>query len=187
MVDTNTTLGKLTVIEICELLGPGPGSADRPRYNDIQCGNGPPNDAGDEELCPGRVDIDGGCGQIGPKWNFDAVLATTPTADPASDIDGTQDTEAPTPVPTPATTLHPDIVEVIEVEIPDGVQPREWFNHLAFAVSLHVVSHPPPLPLSHLEQETIGLTATLLMTSVTATVPLITTLVGSWLIHLWGK
>ena len=67
----DTPLGSKTVFEICEMLGPGPGSAGRPKYNDVQCGNGPPNDAGDEDDCPGRVDIGpDGCGHIGPEWNF---------------------------------------------------------------------------------------------------------------------
>jgi hypothetical protein len=54
------------------LLGPGPGiTDDTPLYNDVQCGNGPPNDAGDEHTCPGRVDIGSeGCGHVGPRWNF---------------------------------------------------------------------------------------------------------------------
>lgn len=68
-----TPLGQVTVREVCELLGDGPGgSAGRPLYNDIQCGNGPPNDAGDEGDCPGRVEYGKtGCKYIGPKWNFD--------------------------------------------------------------------------------------------------------------------
>lgn len=48
--------GIRTVREICQALGEGPGQKGRPVYNDIQCGNGPPNDAGDEVNCPGRVD-----------------------------------------------------------------------------------------------------------------------------------
>ena len=69
MVDT--TVGEITVREACELVGPGPGSSGRPIYNDIQCGNGPANDAGDEDYCPGRVDIGKeGCVQIGPTWKF---------------------------------------------------------------------------------------------------------------------
>ncbi len=41
-------------------------------YNDIQCGNGPANDAPDEAGCPGRVDIGSkGCNTIGPGWDFD--------------------------------------------------------------------------------------------------------------------
>ena len=69
MVDTS--VGEITVREACELVGPGPGSSGRPIYNDIQCGNGPANDAGDEDYCPGRVDIGKeGCVQIGPTWKF---------------------------------------------------------------------------------------------------------------------
>ena len=43
-----------------------------PIYNDIQCGNGPANTAGDEDpdQCPGRVDKGrAGCTEIGPKWD----------------------------------------------------------------------------------------------------------------------
>jgi len=76
-VIVDTELGEMTVHEVCETLGPGPGSEGRPKYNDVQCGNGPANDAGDEDFCPGRVDIQGseqekrlGCRQIGPTWNF---------------------------------------------------------------------------------------------------------------------
>jgi len=67
----DTAVGNITVAEACDIIGPGPGSNGRPLYNDIQCGNGPANDAGDEDYCPGRVDIGKeGCPQIGPRWNF---------------------------------------------------------------------------------------------------------------------
>jgi len=63
--------GQITVQQACELIGEGPGRQGRPIYNDIQCGNGPANDAGDEDFCPGRVDIGKpGCGHIGPSWKF---------------------------------------------------------------------------------------------------------------------
>lgn len=69
MVDT--PVGPRTVRQVCEALGAGPGSDERPLYNDIQCGNGPANDAGDEDDCPGRVDIGReGCGHIGPRWDL---------------------------------------------------------------------------------------------------------------------
>jgi hypothetical protein len=69
MVDT--ILGEMTIKEVCDLLGEGPGIEDRPRYNDIQCGNGPPNNAGDEDDCPGRIEHGkDGCRYIGPMWNF---------------------------------------------------------------------------------------------------------------------
>lgn len=64
---------KLVKIAIAALtsVGAGPGSTGRPIYNDVQCGNGPANDAGDEDYCPGRVDIGKeGCVQIGPTWTF---------------------------------------------------------------------------------------------------------------------
>ena len=67
----DTPLGVKTVREVCALLGPGPGRRDRPLYNDIQCGNGPANNAGDEDNCPGRTEYGReGCKYIGPKWNF---------------------------------------------------------------------------------------------------------------------
>lgn len=73
-VIVDTPFGKKTIKEVCDLLGPGPGSKGRPVYNDIQCGNGPPNDAGDEQKCPGRVDHGiRGCKSVGPKWNFTGI------------------------------------------------------------------------------------------------------------------
>lgn len=62
------------VRDMLHLLAVGPGEqfADA-LYNDIQCGNGPANDAGDEDpdQCPGRVDQGrAGCQVIGPKWLF---------------------------------------------------------------------------------------------------------------------
>ena len=70
-IEGDTPAGKKTVREVCEKIGDGPGPQGRPIYNDIQCGNGPANDAGDEDDCPGRVDIGrGGCGHIGPKWDL---------------------------------------------------------------------------------------------------------------------
>lgn len=72
MVDT--PVGRRSVREVCEALGDGPGSDERPLYNDIQCGNGPANDAGDEDDCPGRVDIGReGCGHIGPRWDLSGL------------------------------------------------------------------------------------------------------------------
>jgi hypothetical protein len=72
-VIVSTPLGSKTIREVCGIInGNNPPSIDgRPVYNDIQCGNGPPNTAKDEVDCPGRVDYGGeGCGYIGPKWNF---------------------------------------------------------------------------------------------------------------------
>jgi len=46
--------------------GPGIEFADA-IYNDINCGNGPANNAGDEDWCPGRVDLGAdGCVVAGP-------------------------------------------------------------------------------------------------------------------------
>lgn len=74
-----TPAGVLPVTQICadiqSVLGEGRSSGRIP-YNDLQCGNGPPNDAGDEDpdACPGRVDIGPeGCLILGPKWDLEAV------------------------------------------------------------------------------------------------------------------
>ncbi len=78
-VVVETPVGPRTVREVCDAIGPGPGSEPagedpRPLYNDIQCGNGPPNDASDEVDCPGRVDIGReGCGQLGPLWDLSVL------------------------------------------------------------------------------------------------------------------
>ena len=70
-IEVDTPFGTRTVREVCDALGAGPGSDGRPVYNDIQCGNGPANDAGDEDDCPGRVDIGrDGCGHLGPRWHL---------------------------------------------------------------------------------------------------------------------
>jgi hypothetical protein len=69
----------MTVRQVCDIIGPGPGSANRPNYNDIQCGNGPAYNssvrASDEIPCPGRTEYGiNGCKYIGPKWNFQPFL-----------------------------------------------------------------------------------------------------------------
>ena len=73
-IRVETPAGELTVREVCDAIGDGPGRGDNPIYNDVQCGNGPANDAGDEDWCPGRVDIGKeGCRHIGPKWDLSAL------------------------------------------------------------------------------------------------------------------
>ena len=81
----DTPIGPQNVVNICEaierVLGDGPTQGRIP-YNDIQCGNGPANDAADETGCPGRVDIGpDGCDQIGPRWDLATVYADTPSID----------------------------------------------------------------------------------------------------------
>ncbi len=78
----DTPIGPQNVVDICEaierVMGSGPTEGRIP-YNDIQCGNGPPNDAADEVGCPGRVDIGpAGCNQIGPRWDLETVYANLP-------------------------------------------------------------------------------------------------------------
>ncbi len=77
-----TPFGSKNVVAICadiaRVLGSGP-AVGRIPYNDIQCGNGPANDAADETGCPGRVDIGpGGCNQIGPTWDLMSVYGNAP-------------------------------------------------------------------------------------------------------------
>jgi hypothetical protein len=70
-IEVKTPYGIKTVLEICEAIGPGPGAAEHPVYNDIQCGNGPANTSDDESWCPGRVDAgEAGCCTAGPTWDL---------------------------------------------------------------------------------------------------------------------
>ena len=103
----DTPLGKKTVREVCELLGDGPtgSSAGRPLYNDIQCGNGPPTNAGDETVCPGRTEYgQEGCKYIGPMWNFNPFLPpiTAPAKAPTVAPPITAPAETPTVAPAPS-------------------------------------------------------------------------------------
>lgn len=91
-----TPAGPRTTRQICEAIGPGPGVGSNPIYNDLQCGNGPPNNAPDEVLCPGRVDMGAdGCFVIGPTWNLeqyfpaDEVVGTDTGADTGAGTDTT--------------------------------------------------------------------------------------------------
>ncbi len=84
-----TPAGLKTVKEICEAVGPGPGKSGNPVYNDIQCGNGPANFAGDEDpdCCPGRTDQGAsGCVVIGPMWDL-SVFGSGPQASPVTNND----------------------------------------------------------------------------------------------------
>ncbi len=63
------------IVTVCEELRKHPAYRDYIEgdliYNDIQCGNGPANDAADEEGCPGRVDMgSAGCNIIGPTFDM---------------------------------------------------------------------------------------------------------------------
>lgn len=65
-----------SVVDICDELENHPDyrafDNDDPAFNDIQCGNGPFNNAADESGCPGRVDLgSSGCDQIGITWDMD--------------------------------------------------------------------------------------------------------------------
>lgn len=73
-VEVETPIGKMKIIDLYEKMGPGPGKGDHPLYNDIQCGNGPANNAPDETKCPGLVMYGRpGCGQLGPMWDLSGL------------------------------------------------------------------------------------------------------------------
>lgn len=81
----DTPAGMLTIPQACELVNedaPSISMADA-LYNDVQCGNGPANNAGDEDYCPGRVDLGkAGCLEMGPKWDPAAFAPAPPPEDP---------------------------------------------------------------------------------------------------------
>ncbi len=127
MVDTPA--GAKSVEEICETIGAGPGVGSNPVYNDVQCGNGPANDAIDEVLCPGRVDLGkNGCAVTGPTWNLDQFftpLEVATTGDTTPDnTDGTTGGLAPDETNgsitggTTGTTTDDTTEQVEETELP---------------------------------------------------------------------
>jgi len=65
-----------TVGEWIPFLKTGPGRGNNHTYNDVQCGHGPANDAGDEDAypagCPGLIIIGSreGCNVKGPTWQL---------------------------------------------------------------------------------------------------------------------
>lgn len=79
-VIVQTPAGRRTVRQVCEAIRArhGEGSPNgRKYYNDVQCGHGPANNAGDEDrdACPGRVDMgSAGCRLIGPPWDLQGVF-----------------------------------------------------------------------------------------------------------------
>lgn len=83
----STPAGTKTVREVCEALGPGPGSDGYPIYNTVQCGHDPAHNdtiniggvqVADEIECPGRVDMGpSGCDVIGPKWDLEGAFGTS--------------------------------------------------------------------------------------------------------------
>ena len=95
----NTPAGSRTVRQVAAALGDGPGVGNNPIYNDVQCGNGPANNAGDEDInqCPGRVDLGAeGCSWRGPLWDL-SVFAQT--SEPVEEATEDEPSEAPSNTP----------------------------------------------------------------------------------------
>ena len=89
------------IVDVCDELKNHPSyrafqNGDAP-YNDIQCGNGPANNADDEQQgsgCPGRTDLGpDGCDQIGPTFDMEWLASRSRF--------GGNTTTNPTPTPTP--------------------------------------------------------------------------------------
>lgn len=113
-VKVPTPHGKRTVRQVAAALGKGPGSAGNPIYNDVQCGNGPPNNAGDEDpsQCPGRVDLGkAGCTVKGPKWNLLRAFPVTAVAPTAT-----------TPAVGKTPTFSPQACSVTETKLRDALR-----------------------------------------------------------------
>ena len=84
-VEVETPAGPRTVRQVCERIGPAPDKDGLPVYNDVQCGNGPANNFGDEDpdVCPGRVDLGAeGCDVIGPTWRLERHFSGEPEPEP---------------------------------------------------------------------------------------------------------
>ena len=118
----DTPIGRQNVVKICgdikRVLGEGPKNGRIP-YNDIQCGNGPANDAPDEAGCPGRVDIGSkGCNVKGPRWDLQAVYGSGSPAAPAPEPE-------PTPTPAPEPPAAPEPVAMPEPAAPEPTTPAE--------------------------------------------------------------
>ena len=84
-IRVSTSIGNITVEKANEYLRSDPDFRLRQRgdpiYNDVQCGNGPATDTGEEDNiggCPGRVDLGReGCAVVGPEWNFNFIQDIT--------------------------------------------------------------------------------------------------------------
>ena len=90
-VQTNQGLKTVREIDAAQALGRPSRLPTDPIYNDVQCGNGPPNN-GDEDpdACPGRVDQGAaGCDVIGPLWDLDRLFPGLDTPSPAPQLDQT--------------------------------------------------------------------------------------------------
>jgi len=108
-VRVNTPAGPRTVRQIAAALGNGPGIGSNPVYNDVQCGNGPANNAGDEDVnqCPGRVDLGTpGCSMRGPRWDL-SVFASPVEAAPQAQASPAVQVESPSPVTTSSPIAGP--------------------------------------------------------------------------------
>jgi len=103
-----TPEGVKTVRQICARIGPGPGVRGNPVYNDVQCGHGPPNNAGDEHVCPGRVDMGAaGCNIKGPTWNLTRFYSNTSRPAPQPPAPDPEPRPEPEPEPRPAPEPEP--------------------------------------------------------------------------------
>merc|ERR1712166_834954 len=98
-----TLVGMQTIMQVCEKIRDtfGEGREDgRKFYNTVACGNGPFNDAGDEDYnaCPGRIEFGtDGCHMLGLMWDLEgAYNMTWPASAPVSTPTSTKPL---TPVP----------------------------------------------------------------------------------------
>lgn len=126
-VKVMTPAGLKTVKEICDKIGKGPGKKGNPLYNDVQCGNGPANNAGDEDWCPGRVDMGKkGCNIIGPKWDLSVF-----EGDDDDDDDDDNDNQAPSVSFTKTTLNKKKLILVAKASDDIGVVKIEFYVNSA--------------------------------------------------------
>lgn len=101
-VAVSTPAGSRTVRQIAAAIGAGPGVGNNPIYNDVQCGHGPANNRGDEDVnqCPGRVDQGiAGCSRRGPRWNLSAFRSAGRASDRNANLTTTRIAKTPAPTP----------------------------------------------------------------------------------------
>ena len=116
-VQVPTPAGIRTVRQVCEqirsVFGVG-AEENRMYYNTVACGNGPFNDAGDEDFnaCPGRVEFGkAGCHMLGAMWDLEGAYAEPELTTTSTTVTTTTATRSSSTTST-STSTSPDAGQV---------------------------------------------------------------------------